>query len=250
MFGSDRQKRCGIVRRVVPVAALLFAVAIVLAPPVRAFPLTDCTMSVESFDANGAQLDAARGPDDGATLDDPLLVDWDGRVTWSGVTNSVLNDYSWHVEVFYIPTPERGGSPNTDAATKADRTITIREGVPFRFTGLYFISGAISGAGGSCQGSGWVQVTGSPIGTLPFVIGSIVALVGALLLIWGAIGYHPVTAIAGGLLGGVGLGMLLVIFSVVPFRAATPLAVLAIGAVVGIAAGLIGRRRATRAARR
>ena len=235
-------------RRALPIAAILAAIAIlVLAPSVGAFTLNGCTMVVQSSGPDGSALDAASGPGAAGTEADPLIVDWNGTVNWSGTTGSqVIKKNSWHVEVFYIPTSERGNSANDGGDTSGDGTINVKDNAPFRFTGLYFVSGAISGDGGSCDGSGWVKVAGDPVGTLPFFVGLVLALLGVLMLALGVVRGQVLASIVGGLLAGLGVAVLLVISASVPLGAATPLAILAIGIVVGIAAALLGRSRASR----
>ena len=68
-------------RRSLTIAALLAACLIpVLAAPVAAFPLSTCTLSIESTDGSGAPLDTAQSGAPDSTASDPFKVDWDGNL--------------------------------------------------------------------------------------------------------------------------------------------------------------------------
>src|SRR6266545_5861921 len=141
-----------VMRRALSIAAIAVGASAALAPAatVSAFPLDGCTMSVQSMRADGSVHDKATAPGSGGTQNDPLEVDSNGTVTWSGTTGSqVIKSNSWHVDVFYLPL-FRGSSANTDGETSAEGTVDFRKDAPFRFTGLYFASGGISGDGGGC----------------------------------------------------------------------------------------------------
>lgn len=161
---------------------------LLLAHPVAAFELNGgCTLEIASTDASGAPLDLASGPGaaGGGTQADPFLIDWDGTVSWVGSSgDQVFKNNSWQTYVFLVPTPVRGGDPNDDDGTTGDGTVGVGENAPFRITGLYYVSGAIDGEGGArCDGSGWFQLTGNPVATLPFWVAVLIALAGAA-LIW------------------------------------------------------------------
>jgi hypothetical protein len=233
-------------RRVVSIAAICAAGLMAAAPTASAFPLNGCTMSVQSMRADGTILDNASGPGSAGTQDEPLDVDSSASVTWSGTTGGqVIKNNSWHIEVFNLPL-FRGSEPNADGDSSAEGTVDFGKDAPFRFTGLYFVSGGMRGDSGACDGSGWVKMIGDPIGTLPFFAGLVLAILGIVLLAWAVGRGSLLGGVAGGLIASLGVATLLVIFSALPLGAATPLAVLAIGIVVGLACGLVGRSVATR----
>jgi len=150
-------------------------------------------------------------------------------VEWNGSTGPlVIKDSRWSISLFYVPTPESGGEANEDGDKGGDGTVRISEDLPFRVTGLYFVTGQISGTGGGCDGSGWINVTGDPFGTVPFWIGIGMTVVGVLLL--GA-GYRWAwgLAILGGLLVGLAATLMLIIYRVMPAGQWTPLAALLLG---------------------
>jgi hypothetical protein len=229
-------------RRSLTIAALL-AVSLLpaLAAPVAAFPLSTCTLSIESTDGSGAPLDTAESGAPDSTASDPFKVDWDGQVGYTGSTSVVIKDYTYQVSVFGVPTPIRGGDANDDETTDGDGSVSVSANAPFRVVGLYYVSGTYKGAGGDCAGSGWFQLLGSPVGTVPWIAGVVLTVLGVLGLVAGARG-HLVTSIAGGVVLGLGLAVLLISHSVMPLAENTPLAALVGAVLVGIAVGIAGRR--------
>ena len=182
-----------------------FAIGIVLtlllAQPLAAFELNGgCTLEIASTDASGGPLDLASGPGaaGGGTQADPFLIDWDGTVSWVGSSgDQVFNHHSWQTYVFLVPTPVRGGDPNEDDDTTGDGTVGVGENAPFRITGLYYVSGTIDGEGGThCDGSGWFQLTGNPVATIPFWLAVLIAVAGAV-LIWSSRPHAGVTTVEG-----------------------------------------------------
>lgn len=223
------------------------AVAALAPSGVAAFPLAGCQLSVTSLDAEGRIIDMADGSGDAGSQQDPLRVTWDGIVAWQGGTGAqAIRDTSWHVDMFGLPTPLRGGDANPEGDRTGSDSLLVGEAMPFRFTGLYHVSGRLEGNGGSCSGSGWILLLGDPATTLPFSIGLGLILVGAVLLAVGARGSWW-SALAGGLLLGIGTCVTLVIFAILPFGAATPLVALVAGLAAGLLAGWYGRGQARRA---
>jgi hypothetical protein len=162
--------------------------ALIIAAPAAAFELNGgCTLTIASTDAAGGALDAASGSPDGGeggTQPDPFLIDWNGTVTWNaGSEGQAFMDHAWGINVFLIPTPVRGGDPNAGGDTTGEGTVDVSANAPFRTTGLYHVSGAIDGAGGTrCDGSGWFKLTGDPVGTIPFWIAVLIILLGIVTL--------------------------------------------------------------------
>jgi len=228
-------------RRLALVAVV--AIALVIPGSVAAFPLTNCTLELTSLYADGNALDSATGGAADATQDDPFMVDWDGQVVWNGTTGSQeIKNNSWHVDVFGVPTPLRGGGPNDEGDTGGDGTVDVSSNLPFRFAGLFFVSGELSGEGGSCAGSGWMKIAGDPVGTVPFFLALALVVLGAILIAVGARGgWLP--ALVGGLLFGVGLAMLLIGFSTLPVGSLTVAGSVALGLLIGALSAALGRSR-------
>jgi hypothetical protein len=176
--------------RVLVASAMAIIAMALLASPVAAFELTDCRLIVQSFDADGEPVDTAVGDADGGeggTRDDPFLVDFDGTVRYEGDTGEqLITDQTWSVEVFLIPTPIRGGGPNDEEETSAEGEIDVGATAPFRVSGLFFVSGQLSGEGGACRGSAWVRMLSDPpdavTTTVPFWIALVVIGLGVIVL--------------------------------------------------------------------
>jgi hypothetical protein len=217
----------------------LLAALLVIPSSVGAFPLTTCTLTVTSTDASGKTIATASGGADDATETNPLLVDWDGTVSWHGTSgDNAIKNNSWHVDVFMIPTPLRGGDANERGNKVGDGTTSVRANAPFQFTGLYYVSGEFRGDGGSCVGSGWLRLTGNPASTIPFWVAVVLALLGLVLLALGLRGSWG-WAVLGGLLTGLGLAVVLAMLAVLPVGAWTPLAALGLFVVVGLAVAIL-----------
>jgi hypothetical protein len=219
-----------------PILVLLFPAG------ASAFPLTSCTLDLTSVDADGATLDTATAGGADSTQADPFQVDWDGTVQWTGTTGSqAISDSDWGVSVFGIPTPLSGNETNEDGTVDGDGTVDVGVNLPFRVTGLFFVSGSISGTGGSCAGSGWMRLIGDPFGTTLFWLGLILIVLGLLALWRGYLG-SAVLAILGGLLLGLGGAMMLVIYALMFVGEWTPLAALLVGILIGILTAVFRRR--------
>jgi hypothetical protein len=222
-------------------AIALLALLVMVAAPAGAFPLSGCTLNLTSQDASGATIATAVNGGADSTQQNPFLVEWDGTVAWTGTMGSqVIRNHSWHIDVFYIPTPLRGGDPNEGGDTDGDGTVGVSENAPFQLVGTFYVSGELTGEGGSCSGSGWMKLAGDPFGTVPFWIALALILVGIVLIALGLRG-SLAAGIFGGIFLGVGLALMLVITSILPLGAATPLAVMGLGLLIGIAAGWVGR---------
>jgi hypothetical protein len=229
-------------RRSVSIAALLAACLLpAFATPAAAFPLTTCTLGLVSTDGSGAPLDTAASGAPDSTQSDPFKVDWDGRVGYSGSTNLVIKNYTYQVSVFGVPTPIRGGDANDDENIDGDGSVSVGANSPFRVAGLYYVSGGYQGEGGECVGSGWFQLLGSPVGTVPWIAGLLLTVLGALGLYAGARG-RLITSIVGGVVLGLGLDLLLISYSVLPLAENTPLAVFVGAVIAGTLIGILGRR--------
>lgn len=218
------------------------ALILLLPASASAFPLSNCTLDLSSLDANGNVLDTATAGGADATQTDPFLVDWDGTVAWAGTMGSqVIMDHQWGVSVFNVPTPLSGGDPNTGGDTNGDGTVQVGANLPFRFTGLFYVSGQIAGTGGSCAGSGWMKLTGDAFGTIPFWVAVVLLVLGALLY-WMARGGAWGWGILGGLLFGLGLALMLIMYALMLLGSWTPLAAIVVGLVIGFVIVLMGRR--------
>ena len=228
-------------RRAIAVAAglvSLVCLSFVAVPGASAFPLTTCTLTVESSDASGTVISTATGDGPGGTRDDPLIVDPNGTVTWTGSTGGSVKDGTYHVEIFGVPTPLQG--PINSSGSTASGSVDLGDILPFDLVGVVYVSGALD-VGGSpyCEGSGWISLRGDPVGTPGFVGGAGLALVGIATVLTSVRGRHPFRGAVGGLLGGAGLALLSGVTGVLPIDEKTPIAEVVAMLILGLAIGLI-----------
>jgi type II secretory pathway pseudopilin PulG len=224
-------------------AAATLAWLLVLPASVAAFPSKGpCTLELTSNDAKGNVLDTAKSGDDSASPGDPLVVDWEGTVSWTGTTTVPLKENHYHVAMFGMATPFQGGALNGSDARSTVGTFGFTTSAPFRFTGLYYLTVGIIGSGGECTGSLVVKLVGDPIGTVPFFVGLALLAIGLLLLVWGFAG-HLGAAVSGGLILGMGAALEVVIFSFLPLAGLTPISLLATGLFLSVVSAVAGGRR-------
>jgi hypothetical protein len=139
--------------------------------------LTGCSGSGTSLNSKGVAIQSATAPNPPSSESRPLLVDPKGTVSYSGRSGSVITNHSWQIKVDGI-TVKSGGSPNATGKTVNRGTVKVKDYLPFKVTGLFYVSGSITGSGGGCSGSVWVKVTGSPVGTVPWFAGVAFAVAG------------------------------------------------------------------------
>lgn len=139
--------------------------------------LNGCSGNGTSSTSKGAVLQSASAPNPPSSQSRPLLVDPKGTVTYSGRSNAVIRNHTWRVKVDGL-TVKSGGSANASGKSSNQGTVKVNDYLPFKITGLFYVSGSITGSGGSCSGSFWVKVTGSPVGTVPWFAGIVFAAAG------------------------------------------------------------------------
>lgn len=224
-----------VVRRLV-IAALL-ATSLLIPASASAFPLTTCTLTVSSFAADGTALDTAASGADDATRENPFDLDWDGQVAWSGTTgNVVFTNFTYSISISGIPTPLQGAVANTSGATEGTGTVVPSDVVPVQLIGLFFVSGSATASDGtgSCEGSGWIRIQGDLFASLQFWVALALMGIGALLVIVGRGGRWLLGLIGGGLFG-LGGAVMLITVAFLPLGEFTPLIVLVLGVVLGLA---------------
>ncbi len=157
-------------RRLLCITALVAAGLALTAAPAGAVNLTGgCEGQGTSFDADHNQVMAVTAPSpEPGTSDNPVLVDYDGTVEYAG-TGPLMVNHHWEVKVFGA-TVKSGGSANGSRQTSTIGVADVSEYLPFKVTGVYYVSGSISGEGGACSGNAYVKLVGSPIGTIPWIV--------------------------------------------------------------------------------
>lgn len=165
-------------RRLAAAGAFALAVLLLGAPGAGAAQLKGgCAGSATSLDADGNKLDEASAPGSGGTKSDPFLVDTDGTITYEGTTPTVFHNHSWHVDVSGVEV-KSGGSKNGTNQSGTDGEVKVDDYIPVSAVGLYKGTGGISADEGSCDGSVWVKVVGSPVGTVAWVAGAAASVIG------------------------------------------------------------------------
>jgi hypothetical protein len=220
---------------------LLGLFAAVAAPPLSAFPLTTCTLTVISRDAGGTEIGTAVGAGAGATRDNPLLIDPKGSVEWTGTTGgSPLTRPSYHVEIFGVPTPLGGGAMDDGPRSGASGDIAVGDVLPFAIVGTVYVSGAVD-VGGSpvCEGSGWIKLTGEPLSSPVGLAGAGLALIGIASVLASVSRRHPFRGLIGGAIGGAGLALLSGVTGILPFDEKTPVATMVVSVIFGLLIGAI-----------
>jgi hypothetical protein len=237
--------RCSLMVRILAVAAMAWL--LVLPATAAAYPIIGkCSLTLTSTDAAGNPLDIIKSGDESGSAGDPLLVDWQGTVSWEGQSQVSFKDNHYHVAMFGMATPFQGEASNSADRGDTAGMFDFSASVPFRLTGTFFMSAGIIAADGTvCSGSFVVRLMGDPSGTLPFFAGLALVAIGALLLARGFSG-HLGAAIVGGLVLGFGAALEAVIFSVLPLAGLTPVALLATGIVLAAISAVVGGRHAGR----
>jgi hypothetical protein len=139
--------------------------------------LTGCSGSGTSLSPKGVVVQSATAPNPPSSQGRPLLVDPKGTVSYNGRSSVVIRNHSWSIKVDGL-TVKSGSSPNASGKTVNRGTVKVKDYLPFKITGTFYVSGSVTGSGASCSGSMWVKVTGSPAGTVPWFAGIAFAVVG------------------------------------------------------------------------
>ena len=169
------------------------------AAPAGAVNLTGgCKAQGSSFDKDHNQIMAATAPSaEPGTSGNPFLVDYDGTVEYAATGPLMLNHH-WEIKVFGIPV-KSGGAPNGSHQTGTVGIAKVSDYLPFKMTGVYYVSGEIHGEGGACSGNGYVKLLGSPVGTLPWIVALGLIVVGLALGYWSLPKAKPTAAGVSGL---------------------------------------------------
>jgi len=166
-------------RKVAAGAAVALVLLVVGATTAGAAELDGgCKGSGVSKDGNGKQLDTASAPGQGGTKDDPFLVTQDGTVDYQGTSPTVFHNHSWHVDISGA-TVKSGGSRNGTNQAGTSGTVQVDDYLPVNAVGLYRATGGITADEGSCSGSAWIKVVGSPVGTIAWIVGLVTTVLGA-----------------------------------------------------------------------
>jgi hypothetical protein len=140
--------------------------------------ISGCSGTAVSRDEDGATIDSVSGPGaPPASRGNALKVDYDGVVSYDGSTDNLIKNHNWDISIFGIPV-KSGGDTNEEERIRDVSDEQVSDYLPFRMSGKYYVSFQISGEGGSCSGSLWVEIDENPVGTIPWVVGTGFLLLG------------------------------------------------------------------------
>ena len=194
-----------------------------------------CTLQMTSTDAQGGALGSASGPGT-ASPSNPFLVDPRGRVEWTATAPAITNA-TYSVSVYSIPILS-GDFANESGGSAASGTLDLSEIPPLsQLAGIVYVSGSVTGDGGTCSGAAWVKLNVSPLGSVPGVFGLLLGVLGIVGIAGSVIGSHPLRGLGFGVLLGLGLGLLSVAFGFMPLGQWTPVVCLVAGPIIG---GVLG----------
>jgi len=146
--------------------------------------LRGCQGSAVSSDKDRQERDTVSAPGGrAASADAPFHVVSDGNVAWSGSTDGVIKDFTWNVKLMGV-TVKSGSADNDDEKTSDEGVEDVNDYLPFKVTGLYHVDFNLSGEGGECTGDLWVKLDGNPFGTVPWLAGAGLIIVGGGALWW------------------------------------------------------------------
>jgi hypothetical protein len=140
--------------------------------------VSGCSGEAISKDEDGNTIDSVSGPGGPpASRDDALKVDYDGVVSYSGQTDNLIKNHSWHISIFGVKV-KTGSDTNEEERTTDQSDEKVSDYIPIRMSGKYYVTFDFSGEGGSCFGSLWVEIDENPVGTIPWIVATALMLVG------------------------------------------------------------------------
>jgi hypothetical protein len=174
--------RCLLAGAVVVLVPLFCASAASATTPLAGATLTSSGVAcagggISSGSGGGAHAVVVPGGP-GSSPSNPLIVQKGATIAWHGRTSVPITNHHWHLDLFGV-TVASGGSPNALQERSVSGTVHAATFTK-NLVGLYYVSGVITGDQGSCLGSFWLKVPGSPLGT---PIGLAVVAIGAIALV-------------------------------------------------------------------
>jgi hypothetical protein len=110
--------------------------ALALPAGAAAFPLTDCTATLTSYDSAGTVIGTATSGAVDATQAHPLRLDPDGTVGYDGTSGSIVfTDFTWSVNLFDVR--RTGGHRTETGGTAANGSIAVSDALPFPVIGTF-----------------------------------------------------------------------------------------------------------------
>ncbi len=140
--------------------------------------VSGCSGTAISMDKNNAVIDQVTAPGaPPASRSNALKIDYDGVVHYDGQSDNLITNHHWDISIFGIKVKSSSGK-NSEKRTHDESDEKVSDYIPIRMSGKYFVSFQISGDGGSCSGSLWVEIDENPVGTVPWLLGTGLMLAG------------------------------------------------------------------------
>jgi hypothetical protein len=215
---------------------LALAVPVLAAEPAGATLTEGCTITAASTDGNGDALGNLTGPA-ASSPDQPFVVDRAGDVAWEGTAPPIASG-TYGISVFGLPI-WGGEFTNDEGLTSASGTVAVADVLPVDLVGVFEVSGSVKGEGGACEGSAWVKLDGDPLTSIPGLVGIGLTILGGIGVLASAFGSHFGRGLLTGILLGLGLAVLAIVFGFMPLGTITPWVALAAGPIVGAVVGLL-----------
>jgi hypothetical protein len=216
---------------------------------------TGCSGSATSYSADSAELMSVTAPGPSATQADPFKVDYEGSVAWKGTTDSVIQNGSWTVTA--RPFSFGGDVANDSGKQEAEGTITPSDYLSFAIPGLVLVTVDLTGAdGATCSVTGWIRFQGNPLASPAGWVALAFTVLGALgfLVLVRFLVHRPtegvrqnrfgrvILGLLTGLVLGMGVALLLVMYAVTALGTMVPLLVVGGTMLVGVVLGLLPRK--------
>ncbi len=156
--------------------------------PALAADASGCSGSAVSIDSGGHPVDKVTAPGAGGTRDQPFVVDLNGSIAWKGSTPVALKDGSWSVTL--------GGLPVRSGDVSEDQSVTTKSGTTDLSEIPAFASAFLDGktvvpvvvdinaANGTCSATVYVSTATSPTFTPLWITGTVMLIIGVMLLIF------------------------------------------------------------------
>ena len=163
--------------------------------------VSGCSGTAVSKNENNEPIDSVSGPGGPpASRSNALKIDYDGVVSYDGRSDAIIKNHNWHISIMGVKVKSDGDTNDEERQTDASDE-KVSDYIPFRMSGKYFVSFEISGEGGSCEGSLWVEIDEDPVGTIPWFVGAGFLLIGV-----AGLAFAVPTGAAAGAAAGMGAG--------------------------------------------
>ncbi len=172
----------GRMRRSIVAVAVVAGATLAAAGPAGAASASGCSGEASSVSSGGEPLDQVSAPGGGGTRSDPFTVEPDGPVSWDGQSDTVITDGRWEVTSSLFSTSGTFDNDDEDQSSEGTKKMTDYVPALLVLPGTYEVDVSVTGEGGSCAVTGFIEVDASPLASA-WVIASLVLLPLSLLML-------------------------------------------------------------------